>query len=432
MPGGHARARAGPRAGSAPVLAGSRRVMLGLAWLVYAYFGAMAQSFAPILPVVLADLRTTSTGGGMLLGAYPLMYVLSALVIGRVCDRLGVRTSTALGILVIAISMLLRSAAHTFGPMLFAAALLGVGGPVVSTVLPKLVAERFEGPARTIASGVYVTGPAVGGAIVVGLTTGAFIPLAGSWHALFLAYSVIGLVIAGGWLLLARDLAPPVPARFTGDAAAPAAAGTGGPPSRVWRMPEVWMVVLVGVAAFTITQGFTSWLPTLLQARGFSGSAAGALASASRLCQVPGSIGICYAATRLPIPKARKRTVLTLLVLSASSVAALGLPAGPVLYLALVVQGAALGAMLPLLMAIIMDLPGISPAQMAMAAALYFTVGQVAGAGAPVLIGALRDATGGFSAGLLFVAGAAIAALIPAARVLDASREPAAGAGPAE
>ncbi len=38
---------------------------------------------------------------------------------------------------------------HEFAGLLIATSLLGLGGPVISTVLPKLVSEGFDGPART-------------------------------------------------------------------------------------------------------------------------------------------------------------------------------------------------------------------------------------------------------------------------------------------
>jgi cyanate permease len=401
--------------------------MLALAWLAYFYWGCLSIAFAPILPAIERDLHISSTSGGLLLGAYPLTYVLSSLAIGRVCDRLGVKLSTAIGLLVIAVSMALRSVSYNFGLMLVAATMLGVGGPVVSTVLPKLVAERFEGPQRTLASGIYVTGPSVGAALVLLLTNSVFVPaLGGSWRLLCLCQALFGVLVLGLWWWLATNVSPvrPAPAAAEGLDAAPhpsdASAHVVTPARPLWRLPSVWMPVLVGVVGFAIGQGYASWLPSILEAKGYSPSAAGLWASVCRLSQVPGSVGLCYLITRLTFQNSRKYAVMGLLVVQTITVALVAAPLGIGLYPLLVVQGAASGALLPILLSIIMDLPAVSASQMGMAAALYFTVGQIAGAGAPVGVGWLRDMTGGFTAGLLAVAGFAFVCLLPASRMVDA------------
>lgn len=387
----------------------NRWVVLGLAWLIYAYFGGMAVAFAPILVIVERDLHTTNTGGGFLLGAYPLMYVLSAFGIGRACDRFGVRTSTCVGILILAVSMLIRSAADSLGVMLCAAALLGVGGPVVSTILPKLVAERFDGSIRTIAAGIYVTGPALGAATVLGLTTRVLIPWAGSWRLLYLYFGFLGLILLAVWFLMATESnnvpSPGERVRSGEDAT-----------RQVWQIGNVWMVVLVGVVGFAISQGFSSWVPSILEKDGFSINSAGSWASIARIVSIPASLAICAVAARMRARNARSWVVMVLLGISATSIALVALHTSVVP--ALVLQGAAAGALLPLLMAILMDLPEIRAAEMATAAALYFTVGQVAGAGAPILIGWIRDATGGFSTGMLVISGMAVAGFWPAARLI--------------
>lgn len=413
--------------------------MLALAWLVYMYFGAMAVSFAPILLTIERDLRISDAGGGMLLGAYPLAYVVSALAVGKVCDYLGVRTSTALGIVVLAGSLALRAASPNFGLLLFAATLFGVGGPVVSTVLPKLVAERFEGTTRTFASAIYVSGPPVGAAIILSLTSSVFMPLVGnSWHRLFLSYALAGIIVLGLWLLFARDVGIPVRqarkahraqvsavveagvrAELMVEAVVDAGVAGASAATPLWRLGPLWMIVLVGIVCFAVSQGFASWLPSILESKGFSPARAGLWASICRLLQVPGSIIICYILGQVQLRNGRKRTVCVLLAITASSIALIAPDLRSGVYAVLLVQGAAVGAIMPLLLSLIMDLSAVPASQMAVAAALYFTVGQIAGAGAPVVVGWLRDTTGGFAAGLALVAGITLAAVLPASRISD-------------
>jgi CP family cyanate transporter-like MFS transporter len=170
---------------------------------------------------------------------------------------------------------------------------------------------------------------------------------------------------------------------------------------------------------FTLSQGFASWLPTILESKGFSPSRAGLWSSLSRLMQVPGSIGIGFAVGQVRIRNARKRTVCGLLAVTAVTVLLMAPDLHGGTYPLLLLQGGAIGAIMPLLLALIMDLSAVPASQMATAAALYFTVGQVAGAGAPVVVGWLHDTTGGFTAGLALVGGITLAAIAPASRIRD-------------
>jgi cyanate permease len=390
--------------------------MLCLAWLVYFYFGLMAFSLAPILTRLESELKFGNAAGGALLGAYPLAYVFAALKVGKLCDRFGVKRSVIVGLLLISASALLRAPAGAFWQLFLAALLLGVGGPVVSTVLPKLIAEWFHGPRRTMATGIYVTGPNLGGAVALGLT-GVFITVLGSWRQLYLVYAGCGIILLAVWCLLAVE-APAPPPQAT-DAAAPAA-------RPVWRSAAVWKVVIAGVATFVMTQGFVAWVPTILVSQGFGSGQAAFWAGTSRGATVLGNIVITLVVARFAMsrPGMRRQAVVLILIVCSLCVEACALADHPVTVIALIVQSALAGAMLPLLVAILLDLPDLLPGQSATAAGLYFTVGQLAAATSPILIGWLRDATGGFAVGIAVVAASSLATVPAALRITDASKEP--------
>jgi len=63
--------------------------------------------------------------------------------------------------------------------------LLIVGGPIISSGAPKVVARWFAGTGRGFAMGIYMTGPFIGGMITLTMSHSVFLPwLGGDWREL--------------------------------------------------------------------------------------------------------------------------------------------------------------------------------------------------------------------------------------------------------
>ena len=170
-------------------------VLFGV-WLIYASFGLIASSLAPLVQRIELDLGMSHTAMGSIMGAWQLVFVAAAVPCGMLLDRLGSRWALLLGALCIAASALGRSAADDYTAMLLAVMLFGVGGPIVSAGAPKVIASWFEGPSRGLAMGIYVTGPALGGICALTLTHAWLMPLFGDdWRPVFRLWAV-GQVIA--------------------------------------------------------------------------------------------------------------------------------------------------------------------------------------------------------------------------------------------
>ncbi len=72
--------------------------MLALAWLVYAYFGAMASSLAPILPLIEPISESVPPRAACCSAPIPLLYVAAWFAVGRLSDSFGVKRSVAVGL----------------------------------------------------------------------------------------------------------------------------------------------------------------------------------------------------------------------------------------------------------------------------------------------------------------------------------------------
>jgi cyanate permease len=382
--------------------------MLGLGWLIYFSFGIVMSSLVPIVTLLRNELGISYTQMGVIFGAWQLVYIAAAAPSGLLIDRVGPKKALAIGALIIALSAFLRSYAEGFWTLFAAVALFGLGGPIISIGLPKLVVDWFSGPSRGLASGIYITGPALGSVLVLSSTHALVLPLAGSWRMTLALYALIALLVAILWIVLGRDSPQGASDRRTSRTSA-------GGYREVIFQPAVWVVITVGFSAFLAGHGLRSWLPQILEARGMSPAMSGLLASLPAITGVFGSILILGLASRGV--GNRRRATLVLLLVTGFSVAAINFVDGWALVLAIAVEGFCAAAIQPLMLNILMEMPSVGPRRMGTAAGIFFSVGEVGGTLGPVFMGLLADLTGSFTPGLLGMAAIMWMMLVLALRI---------------
>ncbi|NQV61591.1 MAG: MFS transporter, partial [Alphaproteobacteria bacterium] len=140
-----------------------RWLLLFGVWILYFAFGLTLVAMAPLIGAIRADLNLSDGAMGLVLGAWPLVYIASAMPCGAFLDRAGPRRALFAAAVIIALSAVARGLANDQLSLFLAVALFGIGGPLISIGAPKLVSLSFEGPDRGMAMGIYITGPALGG-----------------------------------------------------------------------------------------------------------------------------------------------------------------------------------------------------------------------------------------------------------------------------
>lgn len=377
--------------------------MLLLSWLLYFSFGLTQASMFMVIGPIREELALSYTQAGIVLGGWQLVYMIAAVPVGVLLDRFSMKTVLFLGILVVALSQLLRSYANDFGSLLFAVALLGLGGPVVSVGLPKVIATYFTGRPRQLASGIYITGAQTGQMTALAVTSVVMVALADSWRVTLQVYAVVVLVLALVWLIGARSSSP------THTATAVRTSMLAGL-KYVVKIRAVWLIVIVGFAGFLASHGYRSWLPELMVSRGFDSTAAGLLAALPAASGLIGSIVVVRFVPR----RLRRGLVVTLLAVVGVAMVTVTLVSGAALIAVLAVEGFCAAALLPLMMNTLMELPEVGPRYVSIAAALYFTFGEIGGFAGPVIIGAVVGQTGSFVLGVLAIAVVMWVMIVPA------------------
>lgn len=374
-----------------------RWVMLALVWLLYFVFGVVSRSLAPLITPILEDLNISYSQMGIILGSWPLTYIVVSVIAGVVIDRWGIRNSLFVGIIIIGLSEVLRYFANGFATMFLCVALFGLGGPMISIGCPKAVSIWFSGKGRGTAVGVYQTGPWIGGLVAYAMANSVVMPLTGySWRLTFVCFSLLAFAAALLWWFLARD----VKSIETTERASIVEVFTG-----LIRVRSVQLILIMGLLSFAVGHGFDGWLPKILETGGLPPAMAGFAASIPLLVGIPTLLVV----PRVVAPRLRGRIVALLSLAIAMVLLIVVTTSGAPLVTGLVLYGLSFCCIMPLLMLILMDVPEVGSRYMGSAAGMFFCVAEVGGFGGPFIVGAIKDLTGGFLAGASLIAGLSLA-----------------------
>ena len=361
----------------------------------------------PLVPAIQESLQTTHAVAG-LLGTIPVLCMgLFAPTAAYLGARVGTRAAITLSVLLIGTFGIARGIAPSAALVVLLTWPIGVGMGLAGALVPVAVKENF--PLRPAGpTGVYTTGVQVGSAVSAALA----VPIAlwyGGWRTSLIAFSVVTIAMAGLWLLLTRD--EPTHDR-------PSAA----PPRLPWHSRIAWLLVAIfSLMAFTY-YGINAWLPDSYVERGWGETAAGSLLATLNLVAIPAALIVPWLSDRVGTRR-RWLLAMTLVFLIGMSGVVLAPEAA---YAWAVALGLANGAMFALVLTLPLDLED-EPRRVGALVGMMLGLGYTIGAASPFVLGAIRDATGSFTAdlwivtvssGLLVVAAAAL----PRAREVRAHR----------
>jgi CP family cyanate transporter-like MFS transporter len=381
------------------------RVLAGV-WLSYYCFGLTIVTLAPLVSEISSDLHLTHSQIGTVLGAWQLVYIGSAIPLGILLDRIGTRRAMMFAIVVIAISAALRSVSGGYGSLFLAVAMFGLGGPLISIGAPKLIGLWFEGKERGLAMGIYMTAPTLGSITGLSLTNSLFMPMfEGDWRSVLLLYAVF-IVIASilWWLITSHKDCKAVESNQGASVKESQKQNF----LRLIKIPALQIVLAMSVGIFFFNHGLNNWLPEILRSKGMSATQAGYLASVPAVFAVMASLTI----PRLAIP-GRRIWILGILFMSCGlSSLMLQVATGPILPIALVLQGLARGSAITLSILVLLDIPEIGSKRAGVAGGMFFSTAEIGGVMGPVSIGILSDMSGGFSSALYMLTAVSAALLM--------------------
>lgn len=159
-------------------------VLAAVAFSVAVGFGIVA----PAIPVFARDFGVGRAAVGLVLSAFALMRLASALGVGRVIDAIGERVVLATGIAIVAVSSALAGLSHSYLQLLVLRGAGGVGSAMFSVSAMGLLLGTVDARHRARAVGLFqggfllggISGPAIGGPLAAWSIRAPFFVYAGT------------------------------------------------------------------------------------------------------------------------------------------------------------------------------------------------------------------------------------------------------------
>jgi CP family cyanate transporter-like MFS transporter len=331
-------------------------------------------SVPPLADSIAADFGLSAAALGVLTTLPVLCMGLFAPLGALLGRRFGTERVLAAAVVLIAIGTALR-AIDSLIFLYLATALFGVGIAVAGALLPPLVRAQFPDRIGPV-TGLYTTG-LIGGALLAASLTPA---LGLHWPVALSLWSLPAILALVVWLTVARRVT-----LVTGNPVDPASAP--------WRSPRAWYATFFMGGQSLLYYASLAWLAARYTALGSSAAEAGLLLGLFSATQLVSALGLPLLAHHFGDPRpwiaaslATTGVALALIAYVPSSV--------PWLWASLL--GLGMGGQFALALTVLSTL-GATPRESAAATGMALFVGYLLAAAGPVLAGALRDATGGYT-----------------------------------
>jgi MFS transporter, CP family, cyanate transporter len=394
------------RAASCARTAGTSSGALALLGLVAASAALRPQlsGVGPLLGQIQHSLAISHAVAGLLATIPVACMGLLAIVAPRLRARFGTTTLMTSALVCLTAAGVLRAALPGASTVIALTVVFGIGAGVAGTLLPAIVKARFAANATRITAAYAV---ALNGAAAVSAAIAA--PLAqmvGGWRGTLGVFGAWDLLLTGVWVLTTQGrsgepaaAAPEQPGSSPRDGAERAA------DSRRQLWP--WVLAIVFGLQATVYFGLNAWLASAYREHGWSQASAGGLVGVLNFVTLPATLAVGALGRRVRSEFRYIAVAAAVLV-----VATLGIvlaPAGGFAWS--VLAGFALGIIFPLCMATTVHL-GHDPHDVTRATGVMLGGGYLIAASAPVALGALRDSTGSFTAGIWMLCGVAVVLLV--------------------
>jgi CP family cyanate transporter-like MFS transporter len=357
-------------------------------------------AIAPVIGQIRDGLGLSAASAGLFTSLPVLCFALATPVAAALIGRAGPERAILISLAGILAGTLLR-AQGGFAVAVVGTLIIGIAITVGNVVVPVIVRRDFPESRVGIVTGIYTAALNVG-AMLTSLGTAPLAELLG-WRAAITAWAVLVVVAiivwgrAAGWR---RALLGGTPSRE-------GAAGREPRHTASYRSLTAWLLTLAFAGQAFSYYGITTWLPTILrEVQGLDAASAGASSSVFQILAVVGALCVPILANRW-----RPGSVIGLVSLLWAAMP-LGLLLAPHLWpLWSVIGGAAQGGGITIIFIIIVRMSSSDDQARGMSAFVQGG-GYLLAATGPSVLGAVHEATGGWSAPLVVVTASVLVLLV--------------------
>ncbi|MGX9884443.1 MFS transporter [Streptomyces sp. NPDC002276] len=361
---------------------------------------------------VAGEFGLNATEMGLLLAAFSWPYAIANLPAGYLVDRFGPKRMYAWAAGLWSLMTMVTAAAHSFGLLYAARVALGVAESPFFTASLKVNERWFNKDERALPISIVNTGSQIANAIAPPILTGLLLTV--GWRGMFVAVGALGIVVMLVWLRVYRDPTLREQALIRGEELAAARANEQAKPASwgaLFKQRNTYFMILGAFGIFYTVWVYLTWLPSYLQtSRGLSLSETGWLSSLPYLCGILGVLFGGWLSGRLirrgfPAVVSRKVPIVGGAVLAAAAVLPVAYVHSTPLALTLLSLGY-FAAQVPMgcLWTLASDIA--ESHQVASLGAIQNFGGFLGAAMAPIVTGAILDATGNNYTDVFLVGGA--------------------------
>ncbi|WP_138733311.1 CynX/NimT family MFS transporter [Modestobacter excelsi] len=371
----------GTATGTRPGTAPRSGLLLAGILLIAVNLRAAITSVGPVIEDIRTDLDIGGATASVLVSLPLVAFAVVSPLAPALARRIGIERALGAALAVLAAATVVRSL-PSIPALWVGTAFLGIAIAVINVLLPSLVKREYPDRIGQV-TGLYSS---VQGAAAA-LASGFAVPLAGTtqhgWRLALGIWAGLALVALAVFLPQLRRRSVPVDAATTVRSRSP------------WGSALAWQVTLFMGTQSTVYYTLITWWPSVEQAHGTSATASGWHLFA---LQVAGLLANLATARLIP-----RRADQRLLIGGAAGLVAIGiagqlaLPAASLLWI--VLAGAGGGANIVLALSLF-GLRTHDHHQAAALSGMAQSVGYALAAAGPVLLGALHDATGSWTAPL--------------------------------
>jgi ACS family hexuronate transporter-like MFS transporter len=227
-----------------------------------------------VMPQIRSDLSLTNVGYGVVVNSFLVSYSVFYILGGWLTDRLGLRRSYPLMVILWSIANILHAAAHSMTALCACRALLGIAEGGYFPAAIRGATEWFGSANRGKPIAVYFCASSLGSLFTPPLVAAAAVRF--GWRGAFLLTGAIGFVLIPFWFLLHRRIRraygkyDPAPA-FVHTIDAGATGKRDLHVGEVLRLKRYWLVLASRALCDTVWFFYIFWMPGYFQeALGFS------------------------------------------------------------------------------------------------------------------------------------------------------------------
>lgn len=364
--------------------------------ILFAHFSVGINFFvvAPLFPLIIDDFGISRATVSLLIALALLVHAFFGLPGGILAVRFGLKRMYFLGWLMIGLSVL-SALAPGFGALLVLRLAYGVGAGAMFPATGPLLMQWFRPREITIMNGLDMAALSLG----VALSVAAAVPLANvlGWQSTLSVFGGIALAGAVAWGIFGK-VEPSAQAT-----------GTGISLKEVWsvlRNRTILLLVSADALVFMQYTALTSWLPTFYnEVRGMSLTQAGFVTG---LLPFVGVFAVVVGGL-LPLKVASKKPFFIVpgILLGLGGLGSFLIDSTFGIYVSIVLLGIGSWSYAPTLLSLPMELPGMNPEKVAVVWGTFVTVSGFGMFVSPIVVGAIRDSSGGFAPGfMIFAVGA--------------------------